>query len=179
MSDSISYLEFTSFSESNPQGYDDEPLFDAHIWPLFIERSASIAKVCLFVNSHWSGHGRLLEAGRKVDSHLTDLGQMRLLTEKQLIELNHLSFFGGHLSVFYLINIADDLLKKLQALWQRRPTLSSGTGDLGLTENESSALAGLIQGLGSDQVLVSFGHDADPMYIFGPLSALQWLLDHA
>jgi hypothetical protein len=178
MCDTLTFLELTTYSESNPQGYDDKPSFQSDIWPLFVNTANKIQHVYLFINSNWSDHKRLKAQGVSAGS-CVDLGSMGLLTKKDIKELEHLSFFGGHLNVLYLIEQRDRLIQDLLKLFKKSGvTLRCASQGLSLHVNEQNELRGFLAQAVSSHIFASFGHDGDPLFLFGKLPVLQGILEY-
>lgn len=167
---SSKYIELTSLSEETGY-YDEQPDFASDVWPLLTRHSHAVKQVYLFANHHARGRGSLW---RNPQEFIT-LGPMASLSAKRLSEIRNWSFFGGHLSVFYETSSNETWLQGLFTLWLRPAQLKSGDEDLGLTAHEVQRLQNFISGLPADRIVFAFGHDGDPLYVFGREEVLSRL----
>jgi len=167
-------LELTAFSKQNPMGYDDKPDFTHDLWPFLNKHASSITNTYVLETSGLLGKGtaevmRLVD--RRIESHIADFGSLDTIDEKLTQQIRLLSFYGGHLSVWYRtkeLNVAIEFCR----LWNQVGEIMD-LKDLPLDSKDIETLTrGLISTLGTD-ILLSFGHDGDPAYLLGNSSILQ------
>jgi hypothetical protein len=158
----LHYLECTSFSQDNTEGYCELPSFTKHIWPLFEKYAGLIDAVYRIVRP---GSIRKL-SGKRLDMVVASLGPFRMIPAKQMPEVKARSFSGGHLDVFYKCK-DEPFLSALIRLWPLPAQLSDDSGTLRLDPLKLSAVEKLLSSIQDPYVLVSFAHDGDPMYLFG------------
>ena len=181
------HLKFTTWC-GPPQGYHDEPGFLNKVWPFLLEHSALISNVYLFKNAFFAGQRRWqrtfgkslkLTLNSRSELEIIDLGPMSSLPTQLLNDLRHRSFYGGHLNVLYKAD-SEDFLAKLCRLWPTSGTISDQVDALGLQEMESDFLTNFLSSIPERYLVAAFGHDADPLYIFGSfpaLTKLKWLAE--
>lgn len=172
-------VEFTSWIEDDPSGYSDDPEFEKDLWPL-IAASRDVSDVCL-VRSRFGAKKSLDRLSMKAVTSAWQecplrLGPISNLSERDLGALNHLTTFGGHLSVLYQLAVAGTL-EILLRLWPRHSALSTDFSQLGLNAAELIEIGQALDALCTDgHVVVAFAHDGDPMYLFGENTAVADIL---
>ncbi len=162
----VAFMELSSFDDSNPQGYDDEPDFDGAIWALLLARRSSIGRVV-----SWSAvKPSLLEKFRNhvAAIEVQEHGQMRSLADPALASLRERSSWGGDFSVLFVTSDAA-LVRELIRLYRRPPRISQ---DLTASRVPSAALEVVQRSLAPGSFVLTFGHDGDPTCIFGENTAL-------
>ena len=170
------YLKFTIFC-GPPQGYYDKPDFLKHVWPFLLENSASIQSVYLFTNHYFGGRGYWQRTfGKQLNIMLDgiqifDIGPITRLPPALLKDLRHRSFYGGQLNVLYRI-VNKEVMARLCGLWPSPGTLTDNFKELGLKQEELDLLLTFLANNLDDCFFVAFGHDADPLNIFGSLTGL-------
>ena len=178
-----SYLTLTSRC-GPPHGYYDEPDFLEDVWPFFLENSSEFESVYLFKNSYFGGQrywqrrfGKQLGVTLKGRSEpqIIDLGPMTSLSPPLLDDLRHRSFYGGHLNVLYRTNTQGSLIARLCEFWPSPGTLNDKFENLGLANIERDFLLDFLSSVSEQHFLAAFGHDADPLYVFGNLRVLTRL----
>lgn len=151
------FLECTSWSDENPQGYDDVPRFRKHIWPLLMEGNVQAIET-IYVFRPYEEEPVMYEK----DS-FAGYGYSA--------EMEHKSYYGGHLDIFYKTRDRA-FISKLVNLWLRPCTLENSEEKLSIKEIKLKFLERTIKEMGKEFVLFGFGHDADPLYLFGEKSLL-------
>lgn len=164
------YLELTRFSNDNPMGYDDFPRFDKNIWPTFVQNASVIDTV--YVCKYSTIWKRLFRRGAKPE--VINIGDLKILSAAQRNEIKQLSNYGGHLDVFYKVK-DDTFLCSLIRMWMRPATMGKDIAQLGLDHTKEQIIEGLVSTIPVPYVLLSFGHDADPLYIIGDTAVLSQL----
>lgn len=173
----MDFIKLTSFI-SPARGYAAGPSFEKQIWPLVLNNADAVEKVYLFVNSYWSGKKGSFEAGEPVSSNIAEIGPLEWLSAKQYKEIKDRSFLTGQLNVMYRIAPSHKLLPQLFDLWPRPGKLSNHRADdFGLKKGETVEFASFVESIPDAYVVMSFGRNADPLYIFGSTVTLRQLLD--
>lgn len=175
----MNFIELTSFIRDR-QGYSDEPLFDRQLWPLFLTNRQAIGSVFLFRHELSTVPAEFFGDYELISHNIVAVGPLGRLSSEKLEALEYLSFFGGHLSVLYQTRNEDSFVPQLCRLYPQPGRLSNDAIDtLGLEDSARFELGAFVGTLSDDMLLVSFAHDADPLYIFGEKLTLSGLLEVA
>ena len=175
-SDRLNYIELTLDYGQPPEGWDKMPLFRKDIWPLILVCKDQILEVYLFYNAHWQGKSEANRYCSGSSFNITPLGLISQMPPSMLNELEWRSDFGGHLNVLYLINSNSEILAALTRLYQSPGVFCDDSyDDLGLSLVERRHVQQLIRDIPNNNVLLGFGHDGDPVYIFGQSEILRSL----
>lgn len=164
----INYIQLTTYSKNDPAGYKDFPKFSEDIWPLFIKNSSAIKEVIRIQSP--SFFARMF---KNADLTATTLGKMSGLSEEIIRELKLQSFYAGHLDVFYKTS-APSFITQMIKLYPYKKLGNQILFDKKKWELVQHAIVGL--NLSSD-ILISFAHDGDPMFLFGEKNFLKKLLE--
>lgn len=167
----IAYLELTRFSDTSPQGFDDFPRFDKNIWPLLMQNASIVETV--YVCKYPSIWQRLFSKG-SARQEIIDIGALKMLSSNKIKEIKQLSNYGGHLDVFYKVKDEDFLCRLIQ-MWSSPGQIGKDINALGLDHAKKSNIENLVSNIATSYVLLSFGHDADPLYIIGASEVLSRL----
>lgn len=167
----VAFMELSSFDDSNPQGYDDAPDFDSDIWALLLARRSSIGRVVSWSATKPSLLDKLRKQNRVDPIEVQEYGPMGSLSEPALASLRERSNWGGDFSVFF---ITSDyvLVRELILLYRRSPRISQG---LAASRVPSAALEIVQRAVAPGIFVLTFGHDGDPICIFGENEALSSL----
>lgn len=164
---SINFLEFTCFSEKDPGGYTEKPTFYDHIWPYILSHIGEFECVYLFLNHYLSDHFEKEKWKTKISENIYNIGPLSNFSEKALEEIGMRSYDAGHLGVLYQIPASSNTLLDLIDLWPYEGQLIANSDDLGLKDSEIIELKKFTESIDKESFLMAFGHDADPMYLFG------------
>jgi hypothetical protein len=173
----MNFIELTSYI-GEPEGYADFPNFPDDIWPLLTRKSKEVESLYLFRNDDslslsWSGHYEV------VTQRIVRIRSMAELTKDELDRIRHLSFYGGHLNVLYRVSTQGSLLSELCKLFPVVRLSSDDIDQLGLEPEALAELRTFTAASPAGFLHFSFGHDGDPLYIFGDLEPLRALLRSA
>jgi hypothetical protein len=170
----VNFLELTS-RIGEPEEYADFPEFQSDVWPLLRQKANEIEGVFVFAQPRsrsWSWPGRY----EAVSERIVRLSPTTELTQEEFKELEHLSFYGGHLNVLYQLPSGSPLLHELCAMY---PTVSLSSDDLDQLALDPEPLAELrafTDALPQESLHFAFAHDGDPLFVFGYLETLRSLL---
>lgn len=155
----IDYLECTSYSKDNPQGYDDVPVFHKDVWPLIENNIKAIETIYVFEPTE---EEPMIYKRDIIDS----------LYPEQLEHIAHRSYYGGHLDVYYKTN-SISLIYRLINLWQHPCILKSTAEALKIDNYKIFFIRNVISEMAETSALFGFGHDGDPLYLFGHKNTLD------
>ena len=167
-------LQLSTFDESNPQGYDDQPKFEKGIWPFLVSRQQSIGRIVTWEQRKPSLLGRQRKETPPDALRVTELGPMHGLSSDSLKSLCERSSRGGAFNVLFETSDSD-LLRGLIGLYRRPPEFKEDSAD-SRVPNPARDLAdrSLVPGV----FMFAFGHDGDPACIFGDGPKLRSLMQH-
>jgi hypothetical protein len=143
--------------------------FDKYIWPIIYANSGMyeilVAKKPSFFEK--------LKTGNKMSSFFW-LGEMGLLSEQQIFDLKLLSFYAGNMDVLYKIKE----IKFVIEIVKKNSSQGNIVNDFTSLPTEKDRII-LIEKLlleNEDSLFMTFGHDADVMYLFGMGNANETLM---
>lgn len=142
--------------------------FDRYIWPI-IQKSSDMYEIivtrtpCFFERLKNNNNQQFL-------SHL---GEIESLSKRQVFDLKIRSSYGGNMDVFYLIkNI--EFVVQIIGMNSSNGNIIEDFGNLPI-KNDKIALIKKYLSKNTNHKLITFGHDADVMYMFGTGDATEEL----
>ncbi|MEJ2182860.1 MAG: hypothetical protein P8Y66_05005 [Nitrospirota bacterium] len=161
----IYFLECTSYSENNPQGYDDLPVFHRDVWPLIENNIDSIETIYIF-------------PPHEEEPEVIEKEIIKNLYREQLRWRNvkHRSYYGGHLDVYFRTSDLS-FISRLISLWRQPCPLMNTVEDLKIEDYKIIFLRNITKEMDESYVLFGFGHDGDPLYLFGQVNTLATIAD--
>lgn len=151
------------------------------VWPLLLAHQASIRGLH-FVVDRTASRFTLRRLGlplwdRNRSADVYPLPSLSDLTEEQLEAVQYSSFSAGHLTILFVTDYDSDLMRAFVKLW---PTVTFQTScdwdALGLKSQTISAFAEFLESHVDRSCVISFAHDAEPVYVFGREDHLRLLL---
>ena len=142
--------------------------FDKYIWPIILTN----ARMCDVIVSKKPSFFERLKTGNKQLS-FSWLGEMESLSKQQIFDLELLSFYSGNMDVFYKIKdieIVIQIIKKDSS----QGNILSDFGELPANDEKIKLIKKLLLE-NKDSLFMTFGHDADVMYLFGTGDATETL----
>ena len=172
----LHFIELTSYLEP-PDGFPTAPYFDSDLWPLLLRHATEVSRVLLFAHASARIPLKCLSKYERVGANIASLGSLAELSQQMLKEIWHWSFYGGHLSCLFEASSKSSLLPQLLQLYPTPGKMGTeDTDELGLDTDARFELKQFMRSVNTNDVIASFAHDGDPLYIFSDPKTLKSLL---
>lgn len=166
-------VEFSLYSEANPSGYDDEPDFNRHCWPLIQSHGNEIDRVFVVTDGGVSRAGFLKEGlrhGTLVAADIVSVGRFGDLNAQAMSDAGTLAG-EFDLKVYFEVGADRPLPAEMMKLWPRRREARHGLDALTLTERETGQLRVVAEAIRTGCIALAFRFEGTSLIA---LSATDW-----
>jgi len=175
----IYITELFSDDESAARG-EYGPEFLEAVWPAVLRVIVAESPIFLFQNETTSD--KVFEAmvadfrdsgGRLVEEGLYQMPALELCSRKHAEILKYLSFYNGHLNVFFAVDVGSRDFHRLVGLWPKSDNYALGP-ERQMGFQDWIAFAERMSRIIDDRTLLGFGHDGQPLYILRPEKGVRF-----